>query len=182
MRRSSDSATARRRAPPQGRRGRRHRARFAHRDHVRLWCEIPEEVSGRPLHQRLELRKAPRRPPQAATAEVEEFAQRPATAGDRRGHEPEGRRDVPGVGGRGCGVGPLPCDLQAARVDVDGPARPPPGSRSGTCADRGLPRAPGRQRNRCGLATPGRQGPGERYAARVALEWQDPSRWKQKRP
>ena len=130
-------------------------------------AKFPEEVPGRPVHQRLELRQAPRRPPQARGGQLHRrgrgVPQRPAAAGDRRGHQPEGRRDVPRRRRPRGTVGPVPRDLRRRRGRLRR-ARPDPQARrrAGPAPEAGgLPRAPRRRRGRSGLALPGRPGPGD---------------------
>ena len=144
-----------------------HRTGLAHRDHVRLRGEVPGEVPRRPVHQRLELRKAPRRPPQARGGQLHRrggrLPQRPAAAGDRRGDQPGGRRDVPRRGRPRGAVGPLSSDLHRRRGRRAEPAETP-GARAQRELRRkleALPRARGRRRGRGRLALPGRQGPGD---------------------
>ena len=140
--------------------GRRHRPRLAHRRHLRLRREVPGEVPGRALHLRLELRQALRRPPQARRGQLHGrgrgVRQRHAAAADRRGRQPEGRRDVLRHRRPEDEVGPLPRDLHRRRGRRDEPAgaaRRPTAAR-GTCAGAGgVPRA---RRTRRRSRRPGR--------------------------
>ena len=67
--------------------------------------------------------------------------------------------------------------------EVGAPTQPSPRARAQRDVRQeagGLPRAPGRRRGRAAWPYLGDQDRAIRYAARIAVEWQDPSQWRQK--
>ena len=98
--------------------------------------------------------------------------QRPAAAGDGRGHQPEGRGDVPRRGRPRGAVGPVPRDLRRRRGRrLAEPARPAGPGAAGTCA--------GSWRPITGTATPApSRPPGPTSATRTGRSATPPgSRW-----
>ena len=119
----------------------------------------------------------------AYKGEVEEFVSGTPLAADRRGHQPEGRGDVLHHRRPQDAVGPLPRHLRRQRIDRAGegaPRGPKPTTAPAPASWRRFTDRRTRRRSR----RPGRTWAiADRYirfAARVAIEHQDPKTWQER--
>ena len=180
--------------------GRQHRPGLADGRDLRLRGEVPREVSGRLLHLRLELRQALRPAPQAEGGDLRGRRRgvhhRLPPAPDRRRRQPDRRGALlrhrrTARRRRGSIGSPTP-----ARATARPPARHVEAGRTTPCRRSGRRR--GHER-RCGpqvleafhghadpkavdTAWPFLSNPDRwlRYAARVAIEFQDPATWRER--
>ena len=146
-------------------------------------ADVPREVPRRPLHQRLELRQALRRPPRARRRQLHRDRRgvhhRLAPAADRPDHPPDRRRHVLRDRRPADDLGPLPGHLRRRRA---GPRR-----RRDRRGERPAGASAAGSRPSTGSATAARSteiwpylGHPDRfirYAARVAIEFQENEVW-----
>ena len=163
------------------------RPRLAHRRDLRLRRQVPGEVPGGPVSLRLELRQALRRPPDARRARPTRASSRSSSPARRCPLtdivvNPNDGAMYFTIGGRQDHVGPLPRDLRRAanRRPRARPITRGAEARGHAPHARSIPRP--RRPEAVATAWPYLGHPDRfiRYAARVAIEWQDPATWQER--